>query len=321
MKKKLKIISSAIITGVFLFFAFGSGSSDSNEKIKIDINDQKALEKYIQGKWSWEKETGDINHTWRYRFEIKGNKLRIWNCFNNTNDPFDMSEGYEEFNFTLGSPTRDVDGYKARYLEFALFDKTNFFGMTYESLSPFWLVSDDKWDTPVLRCSSGIPSWSREEFKSIGNRITHDDSNSDTEETTTESDYSTSNADSGVDKQKLVDTQEQNLEEKNNINLPETDDSELNQMQLNIKSGDKYVIVDKNLNDVYKQVMAVLTQSKKTALKHEQRNWIKLRDSICSKEGIGLEGGTMYTQVINNCLIEKTNERIKELNEILKSKE
>ncbi len=175
MKKKLKIISSAIITGAFLFFAFGSGSSDSNEKIKIDINDQQALEKYIQGKWSWKKETGDINHTWRYRFEIKGNNLKIWNCFNNTKDPFDMSEGYEEFVFTIGAPTRDVDGYNARYLEFAVFDKTNFFGMTYEALSPFWIVSDENWDTPVLRCSSGIPSWSRDNFESIGNKIIHEE--------------------------------------------------------------------------------------------------------------------------------------------------
>jgi hypothetical protein len=176
MKKQyFKIISSSVIGLIFFLTAFGSRNSDSNEKIKIDINDQQALEKYIQGKWSWEKQTGDVNHTWRYRFEIKGNNLKIWNCFNNTNDPFDMSEGYEEFNFTLGSPTRDVDGYKARYLEFAVLDKTNFFGMTYEALSPFWLVSDENWDTPVLRCGSGIPSWSRENFESIGNKIVHEE--------------------------------------------------------------------------------------------------------------------------------------------------
>jgi hypothetical protein len=189
MKTIYKSIFSVFITGIFLLFAIGSGESD--KKVKIDINDQQALEKYIQGKWSWEKHTGDINHTWRYRFEINGNKLKIWTSFNNTDDPFDMSGGYEELNFTLGSPTRDVDGYKARFLEFALFDKTNFFGLTYEGLSPFWLVSDDNWDTPVLRCGSGIPSWSREEFQTTGNKILHSESNSNTYETTTASDYST----------------------------------------------------------------------------------------------------------------------------------
>lgn len=129
-----------------------------------------------------------------------------------------MSGGYEEFNFTLGSPTRDVDGYKARYLEFAVFDKTNFFGLTYEGLSPFWLVSDDNWDTPVLRCGSGIPSWSREEFQATGNKISHSESNSNTEETNTESDYSTSNTYNEEDNQTMANTEEQNSEEENNTN-------------------------------------------------------------------------------------------------------
>ena len=172
-----KHILSSIIILFFIIIAFGSSDSDdSSEKIKIDINNQAELEKYIQGKWSWEKYTDDINHTWRYRFEIEGNKLKIWSCFNNTDDPFDMSEGYEELTFTLGSPTRDVDGYHSRFLEFALFDETNFFGLTYENLSPFWIVSDENWDTPVIKCGSGIPSWSRDKFTSSGSKIIHDDS-------------------------------------------------------------------------------------------------------------------------------------------------
>ena len=60
----------------------------------------------------------------------------------------------------------------------SVFDKSNFFGLTYENLAPFWLVSDENWDTPVLRCASGIPSWSREEFQSTGNKISHNESNS-----------------------------------------------------------------------------------------------------------------------------------------------
>lgn len=61
MKNIYKNIFSLFIIGFFLLLAFGSG--ESGEKVKIDINDQQALEKYIQGKWSWEKHTGDINHT------------------------------------------------------------------------------------------------------------------------------------------------------------------------------------------------------------------------------------------------------------------
>lgn len=187
--KFLKTIGSFLIVGMFLFLAFGSGSSE--KKIKIDINDKQALEDYIQGKWSFEKHTGDINHTWRFRLEIKGNKLRIWRCWNNMDDPFDMSGGYEEFNFTLGSPTRDIDGYHARNLEFAVFDKTNNFGGVYNSLMPIWIVSDDHWDTPVLRCASGIPTCDRDEFQSSGNNINDNDDNS--YPTTSESSNSPSN--------------------------------------------------------------------------------------------------------------------------------
>jgi hypothetical protein len=223
IKKYFKEIISILIVGAFLFLAFASGSSD--EKIKIDINDTQALENYMQGKWSLENHTGDINHTWRYRFEIKGNKLRIWRCWNNMDDPFDMSAGYEEFNFTLGSATRDVDGYHARYLEFAVFDKTNNFGGVYNSLSPFWIVSDDHWDTPVLRCASGIPTWSKEEFQVTGNRITHN------EYTTSESSYSTSN------------NYEDNSNEtqSSNVESDSTNREDVNDMNSNIKSVDDNV--------------------------------------------------------------------------------
>jgi uncharacterized FlaG/YvyC family protein len=224
INKFLKIIGSILLVGAFLFIAFGSGS-DSDEKIKIDINDTKALENYMQGKLSLEKHTGDINHTWRYRFEIKGNKLRIWRCWNNTDDPFDMSDGYEEFNFTLGSPTRDVDGYHARYLEFAVFDKTNNFGGVYNSLSPFWIVSDDHWDTPVLRCASGIPTWSKEEFQVTENRITHN------EYTTSESSYSTSN---NYD-------DNSNETQSSNVESDSTYREDVNDMSSNIKSADDNV--------------------------------------------------------------------------------
>lgn len=297
-----KEIGSVLIVGVFLFLAFGSGSN-SDEKIKIDINDTKALENYMQGKWSWEQHTGDINHTWRYRFEIKGNKLRIWRCWNNTDDPFDMNDGYEEFNFTLGSPTRDVDGYHARYLEFAVFDKTNNFGGVYNSLSPFWIVSDDHWDTPVLRCSSGIPTWSKEEFQISGNKITHN------EYTTSERSYSTSN---DYD-------DNSNETQSSNVESDSTNREDENDMTRNIKSADELEVADKKLNAIYKQVMAVLNETEKTELRHEQRKWIKYRDISCEEETKGMNG-SMYNAFLNNCEKEKTEKRIEELNEILESK-
>lgn len=87
MFKYIKTIITTITVFIFLALAFGSG--DSDEKVVINISDKQALEKYIQGKWSWEKHTGDVNMTWRYRFEIIGNTLRIWKCVSNTEDPLD----------------------------------------------------------------------------------------------------------------------------------------------------------------------------------------------------------------------------------------
>ena len=156
MKQKLKIISSIVIAGIFLLIAFGSGGEET-KKIKIDINDTKAIETYLQGKWAWEKHTGSPNETWRYRFEIQGNKLKIWDCISNVNDPFDMNVETHTHDFTLGEPTRDVDGYKCRYL---LFDESNV-SLTYRVLSPIWFISDERLNEPALNSSSGIPSWSK----------------------------------------------------------------------------------------------------------------------------------------------------------------
>lgn len=152
-----KIISSTLLVGLFILFAYGSGSD--SEEVKVDINDTKAIESYLQGKWHWEKYSGNANETWKYRFEIVGNQLKIWSCIGNIDDPFDMNmEGNPKIHeFNLGQPSRDVDGYNCRYLEF---DEGNV-SLTYRAISPIWFVSDENWDTPVIRSASGTPSWTR----------------------------------------------------------------------------------------------------------------------------------------------------------------
>ena len=154
MKKNyLKIVSSIIICGAFLFIAFGSGGSDA-EKIIVDINDPKAIETYMQGKWHFEDYAVSPNETTKYRFEIVGNTLKIWSCIGNVKDPFNMNlEGDPKIHeFTLGQPTRDVDGYHARYLEF---DEGNV-SLTYRALSPIWFLSDaEYWDEPQISSVGG----------------------------------------------------------------------------------------------------------------------------------------------------------------------
>ncbi|MEO8240332.1 MAG: lysozyme inhibitor LprI family protein [Flavobacterium sp.] len=100
----------------------------------------------------------------------------------------------------------------------------------------------------------------------------------------------------------------------NNINLGEND------MGSNIKSADELEVADKKLNTLYKQVMSVLDESEKTTLRNEQRKWIKYRDISCEEETKDMNG-SLYNAFLNNCLTEKTEKRIEELNEILESKE
>jgi uncharacterized protein YecT (DUF1311 family) len=101
-----------------------------------------------------------------------------------------------------------------------------------------------------------------------------------------------------------------------------TDSNEdVNDMSSNIKSADELEVADKKLNAIYKQVMALLNETEKTELRHEQRKWIKYRDISCGEETKDSKGGSLYNALLNNCEKEKTEKRIEELIEILESKE
>ena len=91
-------------------------------------------------------------------------------------------------------------------------------------------------------------------------------------------------------------------------------------MEANINSAKQLENSDKNLNIIYKKVMAVLPENEKMTLRDEQRKWIKYRDSICEDETIDNKPSSMYNALLNNCLINKTDKRVKELTEILKTK-
>ena len=98
------------------------------------------------------------------------------------------------------------------------------------------------------------------------------------------------------------------------------DDVELNQLELNIKSGEKYDVADKKLNIVYKKIMTVLNDDEKKKLIHEERDWLIYREHYCDEQSGDMKGGTMYNYTLNTCLEEITNKRIKELEVILYNK-
>jgi uncharacterized protein YecT (DUF1311 family) len=74
-----------------------------------------------------------------------------------------------------------------------------------------------------------------------------------------------------------------------------------------------YVVSDKKLNQVYKQVVSTLVAKEKQHLTDAQLAWIKYRDSNCDFEIYQSLGGTGYGGFLSNCLERMTNARTKEL--------
>lgn len=74
--------------------------------------------------------------------------------------------------------------------------------------------------------------------------------------------------------------------------------------------GRKYDIADKELNGVYKRLMATLDDTRKATLKKEQQAWIKQKESTCRQAGKEVAGGTMETVMINDCYVQETEKRV-----------
>lgn len=78
-----------------------------------------------------------------------------------------------------------------------------------------------------------------------------------------------------------------------------------------------YQAADAELNDVYQQIVARLSQDRATTLKLAQRAWIPFRDACADYEASEYEGGTMGGIVHIDELRLRTHERVGQLKEIL----
>ena len=72
----------------------------------------------------------------------------------------------------------------------------------------------------------------------------------------------------------------------------------------------QFTSADKQLNETYKQLMATLDDSRKSALKKEQVAWVKEKVSKCNQAGKEFEGGTMETVLVADCEVEMTEKRL-----------
>lgn len=84
-----------------------------------------------------------------------------------------------------------------------------------------------------------------------------------------------------------------------------------------------YLKADAELNSVYKRQIQEYkkegadfygqNESKDVYLKKSQQAWIKLRDADCDYETYESKTGTAFSREYEQCLLEKTNERMKYL--------
>ena len=81
-------------------------------------------------------------------------------------------------------------------------------------------------------------------------------------------------------------------------------------------SAGRYKLADDELNRVYRRLLAKLDdENHRTTLKTAQQAWLKYRDTNCDFVSYLNRGGSIYSVVVTECMIDMTNSRRKELNE------
>lgn len=80
-------------------------------------------------------------------------------------------------------------------------------------------------------------------------------------------------------------------------------------------ANEEYDLQDKRLNVAYQIVMANSSTIQKDKLKKAQRLWIQYRDANCAFYN-DPEGGSLARIMANDCMVEETAERAKELEDM-----
>jgi uncharacterized protein YecT (DUF1311 family) len=87
-------------------------------------------------------------------------------------------------------------------------------------------------------------------------------------------------------------------------------------VELNNCASKEYKQADAELNAVYKQLMASLSnKAQQASLRTAQQAWLKYRDANCEFDAFENRGGSIYQVVYTSCLTAMTKARTKELRE------
>ena len=101
-----------------------------------------------------------------------------------------------------------------------------------------------------------------------------------------------------------------------NQQTPDPCDNAQTTVEMRDCAGKEYQKADAELNQVYKQLMASLSdRAHQASLRTAQQAWLKYRDANCEFDAFENLGGTIYPVVYNSCLAAMTRARTKELRE------
>ena len=92
------------------------------------------------------------------------------------------------------------------------------------------------------------------------------------------------------------------------------------QAEMNDCAGREYKAADAVLNQVYRQLVAMLDDEEKSQLKEAQTAWLKYRDLNCDFVADQYKGGTIRPTIHGLCLTDVTKNRTTELRNQIKDR-
>ncbi len=93
------------------------------------------------------------------------------------------------------------------------------------------------------------------------------------------------------------------------------------QMDMNQCAAADLEAADGELQTAYDRLVSRLSKEDKAALRTAERAWIGFRDAWCDFQAAGVEGGSMYPQVVASCLAEETRRQSARLSQQLDCEE
>lgn len=90
--------------------------------------------------------------------------------------------------------------------------------------------------------------------------------------------------------------------------------NKITQTDINLCFAKEYKQADQQLNQIYNSYAKNLNKADKKLLVTAQRGWVTYKEKDCELIASGYKGGSIYSQLVTQCLTEKTKVRIKELN-------